>query len=905
MADNKQLSRLNEMKSIVNKLGLNSVVVPFLPSYTATTEVTLTRTDVDTTNKDYGKEICHTRCNKSSSIKGKTSAKTLSPVKSIRKSQRIGNKRKTLKPTRLFKETPGHLTKSDALFLKTVLRENREPNVIFDKYISTPTLYSPNKTVSSTKEPSRQQIIEKEELNKTLSPQKEQFQIQILEKDIMDKTLPSEKILDDSKKIQILNSTILTGKSAVPMKNLSEVKDKAKTSMSDIDVPNSPSKSRVNIIVNIFVTQIIKHVAGHKCLQKLLCKREINILNEFLKLSRKEYVFFCLRLFTRKVKWYNVFKLKNRLKLEMCDREVMDMYRCLSELGFVDIDYSSEPIESLLNGMLVGDIKKMCLKFKLCSNSRSTKDIMIGKLLVFINRQTTLTSSKTSKDIVLNDIQQSLGPCVKINTELCKVLHKIHLLYKFVSFDFENVHDLYQFMEQIKDGTIIMPQITINENYEVFSSISSFDSFQPAYELREEIRSAIRKNLTYEIFKLCSLAYDELKKIIKSSVPDNRPPCIVRFTPGHQYASALSSGLKHLTKHYPTEVNEWLQFLLQQHMYCRKLVGSWYNTLITVQSFHLKQKGMANDTLIKALQETTSIIDLTDLNVKAEQIKHSKTYKITQSLFGQISALQPILIKDFPFVEIDSKAIKSEIPGRKRDYFVKSESGLEYMPVEEVALRYYFKNGFANGLHCEGALVVSLFFILFWDIIYGNAVPYAFISEIQYYPLDLHTKEFYTNRETEINRRLSEIESEWSTETLNKFVCDIWEKHSHEKSYIYSNIVNQPKDLEGIILCIGRVKLSKIMQRLVLDFRIYQSGLPDLFLWNTSNKKCKFVEVKGEGDILSSGQKCWLDFLRSIDLDIEVCHVHTIGSKRRRRVKNVKTKKKEKDDIPKKKSKSN
>lgn len=39
--------------------------------------------------------------------------------------------------------------------------------------------------------------------------------------------------------------------------------------------------------------------------------------------------------------------------------------------------------------------------------------------------------------------------------------------------------------------------------------------------------------------------------------------------------------------------------------------------------------------------------------------------------------------------------------------------------------------------------------------------------------------------------------------------------------------------------------------------------------------QCKFVEVKGQNDKLSTKQKFWLDFLRAIGCAVEVCRVHS------------------------------
>lgn len=97
------------------------------------------------------------------------------------------------------------------------------------------------------------------------------------------------------------------------------------------------------------------------------------------------------------------------------------------------------------------------------------------------------------------------------------------------------------------------------------------------------------------------------------------------------------------------------------------------------------------------------------------------------------------------------------------------------------------------------------------------------------------------------------------------------------------------------------------------DYRHCRAGLPDLVVWNTSNNsykvspqqlllalwrrlennhavenlKCfnvtfhcvQIVEVKGPSDRLSQKQQIWLDELRKLGADVEVCHVVATGAR--------------------------
>lgn len=64
---------------------------------------------------------------------------------------------------------------------------------------------------------------------------------------------------------------------------------------------------------------------------------------------------------------------------------------------------------------------------------------------------------------------------------------------------------------------------------------------------------------------------------------------MMRFTAGHKYARILSLGAKHLARHYPDNVGEWLTFLIEQDRYNVQMRGIWYDLLVLVQYNYLKE----------------------------------------------------------------------------------------------------------------------------------------------------------------------------------------------------------------------------------------------------------------------------------------------------------------------------
>lgn len=158
---------------------------------------------------------------------------------------------------------------------------------------------------------------------------------------------------------------------------------------------------------------------------------------------------------------------------------------------------------------------------------------------------------------------------------------------------------------------------------------------------------------------------------------------------------------------------------------------------------------------------------------------------------------------------------------------------MAYMNVEQVAIRHYIDNeNFTAGVHCEGALAQSIFYILFWDIIYTEDVPYTFVCKMQYLPLDFYSEQFYKNRESLINARLLDIKSKWSEQELETFVTETWNFVSKYKSLFVLDHIRDGNKLYQIITCIGRKIMSDICRRLAENFRDYRAGMPDLFVYN-------------------------------------------------------------------------
>lgn len=206
-----------------------------------------------------------------------------------------------------------------------------------------------------------------------------------------------------------------------------------------------------------FVTKIVKYVFMQPHLKSLFNDEEVRTIERFFSLPLPEYNYFCYKLYTRLPRWYNVFKLCETIRLYMDTNEILSMRECLQHNGFVFTDYSSEPVEQLLNLLNVKELREIRDSFRLKAKI-GKKSQLIEYLLENCSKQTTLTLSKNSNQILRDRISEKLGPCVKLSDKLYDLFYRIHLLYALGSSEFSKAFNLYQFIDGVENGNIVLPE---------------------------------------------------------------------------------------------------------------------------------------------------------------------------------------------------------------------------------------------------------------------------------------------------------------------------------------------------------------------------------------------------------------------------------------------------------------
>lgn len=155
----------------------------------------------------------------------------------------------------------------------------------------------------------------------------------------------------------------------------------------------------------------------------------------------------------------------------------------------------------------------------------------------------------------------------------------------------------------------------------------------------------------------------------------------------------------------------------------------------------------------------------------------------------------------------------------------------------------------------------------------------SYINEFQSGPLDLGYPEFYLNRKRAIDQHLATLESITSDEMVS-IAKKNYVLHSGRVNPLFSWEVLSVDEVTSLVACIPVTVIVAICRQLLVDFRFYRSGFPDIILWNEKTRRWKVVEVKGPGDILSTKQRYWMHLLLSLGVDCATCRIVSVHSRK-------------------------
>ncbi|XP_060828219.1 fanconi-associated nuclease 1-like [Bombus pascuorum] len=607
------------------------------------------------------------------------------------------------------------------------------------------------------------------------------------------------------------------------------------------------------------------------------------------------------RMIKRKRTWFR----KSSVVYPEIATELKHTFEVLALRSICSFDIKNEKLDTIIELLQVTEIQQLCKKMKI--NPKGNKKSNIQKLLQLSNKKPLFPGMKTPGSILYDSILEIIDFCVCINFKTWNIIEKIIILLMPNQDPANSLADTFHMLCDIYLGKIIFPKNS-GHYFPIFSSELHLTSYVAVrsvlsttlHYIEKKNWKEVKNNGNYAMNTLKSLLKDESLRLENSMLPKH----VTRYMPAFVWMKILSISIEAFKKDKDKEakdgkngdgtnknkkrVVEILLFLLEQNCYMDECKGKWYDELALIEMYHHKDLEACASIIIKALNtENITQTDKINLIKRARKIVKKKdgikpsTRDTLNKILGNHRILEDVSAMFYQNMSVTIYA--AEMPrntaGSKSTWCIKSNTdGQSYGSVEDVALHYYQKQGFPNGLHCEGALPITLFCTLFWDELYDVHVPGAFSSPYQEAPNDLFTGEFYENRKEKIDIKLQFI-GNFSSELLSSFMQEKFAEFGRYQSIMSSNpIKSDSLQLKQIVHCLGTQGVIGICKRLIDNFKLWKAGFPDLIVWDYDTKKHKIIEVKGPGDALSTKQQSWLEYLHHLELNTEVCLVQDIMS---------------------------
>ncbi|XP_034231638.1 fanconi-associated nuclease 1-like [Thrips palmi] len=255
---------------------------------------------------------------------------------------------------------------------------------------------------------------------------------------------------------------------------------------------------------------------------------------------------------------------------------------------------------------------------------------------------------------------------------------------------------------------------------------------------------------------------------------------------------------------------------------------------------------------------------------------------LTEDVRARLAELlsAPVELQDLAVVRLTASALPGKSASLKKVFVFQPAAGAkkQHLSVEERVMAKYAKSGeFPLGLDDEGETLVSLAVLAFWNAVYDGGVDDAWGSPCQDRPLDWATDRFWVTRHMAMEERCDALLQHADAEGHAAVAADLLAARdalAGTPSLVRWQLL-QELDLEGLLKCISVPLFVAICRRLLSDFSSYRSGFPDLLLWNPTESKSLFVEVKGPKDELSLHQAKWLEFLKQSGATVAVVEVRT------------------------------
>ncbi|XP_075981374.1 fanconi-associated nuclease 1-like [Anticarsia gemmatalis] len=484
---------------------------------------------------------------------------------------------------------------------------------------------------------------------------------------------------------------------------------------------------------------------------------------------------------------------------------------------------------------------------------------------------------------VLKMLRLKVGNCYRLSDVARKSLYELYLLM-YLGIDYSIMRDkkleLMLLNDKANKETYPIDKNTVVDNASVvFSTKDNFYSYLDAHLMYERYLESTDTKEKCDIVLHTLKLFKKLSKDLFFVIDELTSEWLERYTPSCVYVYILENGVQELKKAKSKEQYELaieiLDTLIRQRSFRQHKMAEWYAEKALILHKHLNNAEQAAETLLRGFKE--------DMSEELKDALRPRANKLADMLDDKLACELRTHVKDSLVLERDMPAdhvYKLPMDNYNQRGKLKFEAFIDgkrtTLSAEDYCILHYTQNGeFTRGDHAEGRLVITLYHLLFWDIIYSSTEDMRgsglFLTHYQRHPLDMYCRSFYMNRREAIDDRLQLIEDSTDAEIV-AMMKTVWdERPEYELSGISRNV--EFPELAGLATCIGARALSAICRRLALNYGYSHSGFPDLTLWNVNTKQVKFVEVKTDADKPSMKQLQWLRYLRQHGVSAGFCYV--------------------------------
>ncbi|MBN3311635.1 FAN1 nuclease, partial [Atractosteus spatula] len=653
-----------------------------------------------------------------------------------------------------------------------------------------------------------------------------------------------------------------------------------------------PESTRLPYYLRNFLA-VLEAVLENEDDRQLFNQEDMRIISAFQHLSeagQKLYV----RLFQRKLQWLKI----NKLDYSEIGSDLSEADAGLISSLFPLPESELQDLSEVLDLLLAPELKALAKTFHLAGPGTHKQQLTEGLLRLSRQRSPFTLGHRQPgiSAVILRRAKELVGACVRVRRVPRAVFSRLLLLFSIADSPEEEEAgsggqgQLYTVL-MVNMGRLVFPSYTVQRKARVFRDRDDLIRYETAMHSLSDVMSAMQNGNWEEarqLYLAAKCAWRELRDSSDMRHHEELPVFLRCFSVGWAYTRILSRGVEVLQRlRLYEEAVEELRSLLAQAVYCPDSRGRWWDRLALNLQQHLKQPQQAIRSIKEGLADPlVRTGHRLSLYQRAVRMRESPSCRKFRHLLKDVPE---IVVNDVTHVTIRGQMCPQA--GMGKSVFLMQEeetrpgpawgapSAMVMCSVEELALAHYRQQGFDQGIHGEGSTFSTLCGLLLWDILYMDGIADVFRNPYQSCPLDLHTDCFYENRKEAIETR-AQLLQEASMETLQSLLAETWHSQEGRASALVSwDRFPSLQQAQSLVACLGGRFLSGLVQRMARDYRHCRGGLPDLVVWNTQDSTYKLVEVKGPNDRLSHKQMIWLDELRKLGADVEVCHVTDIGAR--------------------------